>query len=453
MIQKLLQAGRPRVLCFTAIALGVAIALDWATGKHVSMAPLYIVPMMLGAVVLRRGETAALAVFCASLRAWFDVPGPSADLVLRFVFATVAYFVSARFVTLLVNNQQLAVAHVRELRIEQDRRRAAEEQLRLLVESSPAAIFVLDPAGIILAANDAARRLLAIPEEQSVIGQQISHFLPFLRDALGAGSAALRTGVRCQGDRANGEPFSADIWLSSYSSAEGRRLAVIAVDSSEEMRDREEQGLANIKTGNRIATAAIVHEVRNFCQAIAMVSQDLRRFTDDEALRRLERLVEGLGNIAALELRSGREEQIRPIDLKEVLHDLRVVIEPAWRDIAGLIHWTIPATVPAVLAEPHGLLQACLNLAQNSHRAVESSANPLLEISVCVRLDKVFLEFCDNGGGVADAGALFRPFHRSSSGTGLGLYISRFIVRGYGGELRFDPDRQNTTFVIELEAV
>lgn len=457
MIPKLLRAGKARILLFTGVALATATLLDWITGQHVSMAPLYIVPMMLGALVLRKPGIAGLAVLCALLRAWFDVPGPTADLVLRFIFATAAYLVSALFVTALVKNHQLALAHVEELRIEQARRRDAEEQLRLLVASSPAAIFILDPAGIVLTANDAARRLLAIADNESLIGQRISSFVPFFADALQADFAGLRAAVRCQGDRASGEPFSADIWLSSYRSAEGKRLAAIMADSSEEMRDREEQGLLNIRTGNRIATAAIAHEVRNFCQAIGMVSQDLfRRYPadEDDALRRLARLIEGLENIASLELGSSRDEQIRPVDLREVLHDLRIVIEPEWRDIAGSVEWRIPTTLPAVLGEPHGLLQACLNLAQNSLRAVQNQARRTLQIVARPREEKVFLEFIDSGPGVADPQLLFRPFNKSASGgAGLGLYISRFIVRAYGGELRFAPEGGVTRFVIELEAV
>lgn len=473
MIPKLLRAGKPKVLGLMLGALAVATMLDWATGAHVSMAPLYIIPMMLGAVVLGRTGCAALAVVCALLRAWFDVPGPQADLALRFVFASIAYFLSALFVTALVRNHHLTVAHMQQLRAEEDRRREAEEQLRLLVESSPAAIFILDRKGRILSANNAASRLLGMREEAALsigsrttdslgaacalAGRNIRDFIPFFANALAVGTEnfGLRSAVKCQGERVNGEPFSADAWFSSYESAEGRRLAAIVVDSSEEMRDREEQGLVNLRTGNRIATAAIAHEVRNFCQAMAMLSLDLKRrreLADDEALRGLDRLVGGLERIASLELRSTKDERIGPTDLKDVLDSLRIIVEPEWREIQGSIIWETPQVIPQVLAEAHGLLQAFLNLAQNSLRAVQKVSKRVLHISVKTEGEKVLVRFRDSGLGIQTPEALFRPFQDSSAGTGIGLYVSRFIVRGFGGELRFDPEERETCFVVELDA-
>ena len=36
---------------------------------------------------------------------------------------------------------------------------------------------------------------------------------------------------------------------------------------------------------------------------------------------------------------------------------------------------------------------------------------------------------------------------------GMGLYLSRFIVRSYGGELRYEPGPSGSCFAVELEAV
>src|SRR4029078_9075142 len=79
----------------------------------------------------------------------------------------------------------------------------------------------------------------------------------------------------CQGYRANGEIFLAHIWFSSYVAEEGPRLAAIVVDASEEMRYREKQGLEQFMRGNRIAAAAVAHEVRNFCGALSLRCADL----------------------------------------------------------------------------------------------------------------------------------------------------------------------------------
>jgi hypothetical protein len=110
----------------------------------------------------------------------------------------------------------------------------------------------------------------------------------------------LRTAAQCQGRRANGEIFVADTWFSSYASANGKRLAAIVVDSSDELRDSEEQNLRQLMRGNRIATAAVCHEVRNLCGAIAVISANLKEkhgIGQDVDFKALTSLVTGLERV------------------------------------------------------------------------------------------------------------------------------------------------------------
>ncbi len=433
----------------------LATLLDWVTGDAASLAPLYIIPMMLAALVLRPIETAILAIVCSYIRSWFDVPSSALDLTVRFVFAAVAYFVSSLFVTALVRNQEQAVRHFDRMQIEQQLRREAEEQLKALAESSPAAILTVDGEGKVLAANEAANRLLMIANDRTLKGRRIVDYFPFLEDALrlDAKLIGLRTAVKCQGHRENGEIFLAQMWFSAYSAPEGKRLAAIIVDSSEEMRDREEQGLRQLLTSNQIATAAVAHEVRNVCGAMAMLCEDLRQrhgMAQDKALRGLESLVGGLETIASFELHS-KTQEVEDVALREVLDDLRIIVEPAWREIEGIVRWHLPPEIPSVLAEPYGLLQAFLNLVQNSHRAVQEQ--PLRELDICVSSQQqhVLIAFHDSGPGVASPDDLFRPFQPGAAGSGLGLYVSRFLVRSFGGDLRFERRTQGSGFVVELE--
>jgi C4-dicarboxylate-specific signal transduction histidine kinase len=245
------------------------------------------------------------------------------------------------------------------------------------------------------------------------------------------------------------------MWFSAYNAPEGRRVAAIIVDSSEDLRDSEEQGLHHLFTGNRIATAAIAHEVRNVSESMAMLCEDLRQRHDlahDEALRGLEHLVGGLEAIASFDLQAG-SHKVAAIPLQEILDHCRIIIEPAWREIEGVLRWDLPTHLPAVWAEPHGLLQTCLNLAQNSLRAVQDSSERELEIGVAAHEGKVTVRFQDSGPGVTSPEQLFRPFQQGAEGSGLGLYVSRFLVRSYGGELRFVPAPRGSCFIIELDAV
>jgi len=296
-----------------------------------------------------------------------------------------------------------------------------------------------------------------LPEGKALKGSCIAEYFPLLSDALrlDAQALGLRTSVKCQGHRDNGELFLAHMWFSSYVAPEGKRLAAIVVDSSDEMREREEQGLHHLFTGNRIATAAIAHEVRNSCEAMTMMCQDLRErlgLAHDDSLRGLDSLVGGLEAIAALELQSTTQDLIENVPLRGVLDNLRIVIEPEWREIEGTVNWQLPDSMPSVCAEPHGLLQAFLNLTKNSHRAVQSGSLRELNIEVTPQGRKVFVRVHDSGPGIQTPEKLFQPFQDGASGSGLGLYISRFLVRSYGGELRFEPPSQGSCFVMELDA-
>src|SRR6185369_3202553 len=119
------------------------------------------------------------------------------------VFAALAYIISGLFVSGLVRNHELVRHHLVGVTLEQKRRREAEEQLKILAESSPAAILTIDGNGIVLAANAAANTLFMIPSGETVQGRKIRHYLPVLADALRAEttSAGLRTAAQCQGTR------------------------------------------------------------------------------------------------------------------------------------------------------------------------------------------------------------------------------------------------------------
>jgi signal transduction histidine kinase len=292
----------------------------------------------------------------------------------------------------------------------------------------------------------------------SLQGRQVGDYISLLADALKFDTRVegLRTAAQCQGRRDNGEIFLAHTWFSSYITSQGPRLAAIIVDSSEEMRDLEEEGLRQLMRGNRIAASAVSHEVRNLCDAIAVVCSNLGKrhsLAHDEDYQGLSTLVKGLEGIAASALHGRVHEALGEIVLQDVLDDLRIVIESDWREIGGTVVWSVPAEMPTVLGERHGLLQAFLNLAQNSHRAVQEVTTRELGVSVSVDSPMVHVRLRDTGPGVADPSHLFEPFQSGADGSGLGLYVSRDVVRSYGGDLRFEPQAAGTCFRMELRIV
>lgn len=443
LIGGLLRAGKMRVLSATAAGIVLIALADRQVGNRASLGLLYVLPMMVAASVLPPLGTVTLAIVCSLLRSWFDLPSPGVEMLLRFAFAVVAYTGCGLIVTALIRNRR-----------EQELRRDVEEQLKVLAESSPAAILTADAEGLVLASNHAANALF-LAEGETLQGKPIGAYIPLLADALkfDTGREGLRTAAQCQGRRENGEIFLAHTWFSSYVTVGGRRLAAIVVDSSEEMREREEEGLRQLMRGNRIAAAAVSHEVRNLCDAISVVFSNLREknlITHDEDFQGLTSLVGGLERIASFELQSRVREALGEVRLQDVLDDLRIVIEQDWSEIGGRVIWNLPSHMPPVLGERHGLLQAFLNLAQNSHRAVQTGPARELRITVSIEERIAGIRFQDSGPGIAEPDRLFEPFQSGADGSGLGLYVSRAVVRSYGGDLHFEPQAGGACFLVEV---
>ena len=445
-----------RVLAGITGLITLIAGADRYVGNKASLGIFYIVPMVIGAPALPWPGIVLLAIVCSSLRSAFDIPSPYVEQLLRFIFATLAYASAGLLVAALIRNRELKIAHLANIRREQELRREAEEQLRILAESSPAAILTVDGKGIVLAANRATNTLFLIPDGETMKGRAIGAYLPMLADALHVDPEpdGLRAAAQAQGQRENREIFLAQAWFSSYATDEGKRLAAIVVDYSEEMRDREEQSFRQLSEGNRIAASAVFHEVRNLSGAISVMLANLKEkhgISRDEDFQALASLAGGLERVASVELQSRLGDSLDPTDLQSVLDDLRIVIEQDWRDIDGAIHWHIPCASFEVMAEKHGLLQVFLNLAHNSHRAVQECRVRELSVIVSAEESKVIVRFLDSGPGVLEPERLFAPFQPGANGTGLGLYVSRAVVRSYGGDLRFEPRVSGSCFVVELQ--
>ena len=62
----------------------------------------------------------------------------------------------------------------------------------------------------------------------------------------------------------------------------------------------------------------------------------------------------------------------------------------------------------------------------------------------------VAIRFEDTGGGVELPERLFHPFQPGAAAAGLGLYVSRAIVRSFDGDLLYEPRPGGSRFTIVL---
>ena len=95
-----------------------------------------------------------------------------------------------------------------------------------------------------------------------------------------------------------------------------------------------------------------------------------------------------------------------------------------------------------IAGHPSRLVQVVLNLVMNAMQSLPLGAADaqLIAIHTATSGERVLIEVSDSGPGVpeADRERIFEPFVTSKpigEGTGLGLFVCRNIVRGYGGEI------------------
>jgi two-component system, LuxR family, sensor kinase FixL len=63
------------------------------------------------------------------------------------------------------------------------------------------------------------------------------------------------------------------------------------------------------------------------------------------------------------------------------------------------------------------------------------------------------VRFEDTGRGIENPLSLFRPFNSDAHGTGLGLYVSRALVKSFGGDLVYEHRDRGCCFAVVLERV
>jgi signal transduction histidine kinase len=181
---------------------------------------------------------------------------------------------------------------------------------------------------------------------------------------------------------------------------------------------------------------------RQLVQMIAAQAQRLSQITEEVLLT--NQLDRG-------ELRVGRE----PVDVADVVRRTVEAMESQLPEPVE-IDVDLSPELGAASADPDRIQQVMVNLLDN---AVKYGGSP-----VRVRVESadghVRISVADSGPGIAadDQERIFEKFYRSDpqhtrapGGTGLGLYISRELVRRMGGRLDVSsPPGSGATFVVEL---
>jgi two-component system, LuxR family, sensor kinase FixL len=230
---------RSRVLAIAAAMIAVIALLDWKVAREMSFGFLYFFPIFLVASSYGQWQIAVVAAICAVLREWVG-PFDRTYFLPRLFLAWGSFTAAGWLVRGILANfrkvrEQLAEIQARD-RLLQD----SEEQLRVLIETSSAAILTLNEGGQVIQANEAAGRLLGT-EKGALLGQNMGDYLPALRQVPSDQSAPVfRTTMECNARRQNGEAFLAKVCFSTYAFSGQPRLTAVVTENELSVNDLPE---------------------------------------------------------------------------------------------------------------------------------------------------------------------------------------------------------------------
>jgi signal transduction histidine kinase len=358
------------------------------------------------------------------------------------------------------NNRRRAV----ELEAEVARRTreadAAREQLQVVVDTTPAALLVLDRDRRVVQANRTAATVHGLPP----VGRTCHELIAARADPCpecGLGQGVPGSPPRCHTDARTGEVLAVESHPLLLPNGEAGVLLVEQVVT--EQRKLQARLLHQEKMAAfGLLAAGVAHEMGNPLSSIEAQLQllsphDLRGqapsvvATVRQEVARLGRILRELVDFARR-----RRDEPTLVSVQSVVSDALRLLRHDRRMRAVKVREEFdPETPPVFVVEDH-LMQVVLNLLLNALDAMPAGGS--LRVEVGAADGQVALRVHDSGTGM-DRAVLARCFEplfttkEPGRGTGLGLSISRDIARAAGGEIELHsaPDR-GTSAVVTLPA-
>lgn len=433
----------------------VIAVLDWRLAPNISLGALYIFPILVISGAANRWTIGLIAIVCALLQEGATHAPFGLETCVRVVTYAIAYGGPGLFVSELQRNNRLVAQHLAAEEKSLSLLKSAEQETHAILRATPLGMLTLDEEGRVLRANEWAHRLFGFDPAQ-LSGVKLEDYVPGLAQAI-APLDRMRIGghIECLARRRDGEFLLAHVWLTTYAGGTGRRTAAVIWDGTDSLRDRQYSGHDSLMATSHALLGIVAHELRNFTAAarrsFARLAQ-LPEVAAEPEFHRLGTVLSGLESAAQPAQQVEADSDITT-DLATVLYETRIMIEPDLKEAGIELHWGSGAGLPVVRCSQQGMVQVLLNLVRNSERALRDAAVKKIALTVApdVEQGRVLLRLKDTGPGIARPEELFHIFP-SAPGSGLGLSISRAILRSYGGELCYEPG-EGACFVIELKLV
>lgn len=348
--------------------------------------------------------------------------------------------------------------------------REVRERLETIISSSLDAVIASDRFGRIVEYNGAAEEIFGYPRQEAIGASMAGLIIPepylarhkegMARYMRGETGRMIGKGiVQLEARRQNGEVFPVDLSLASAQSPNGEIFVAFIRDISGRaraeaaVREARDRAIAGEKSKARLL-AVMSHEMRTPLNGMLGTLELLRDSTMDDRSARFIKIIRASGRqllkhvndvLDISRLDAGKMPvRNRPFDLTASLQDLIDTQTNAAAEFGNTLLLVPPSPVlRSVYGDPDRLQQVLLNLVNNAIKFTRNG-EITLEADCSEGLDAVEIRVTDTGIGIEDADidrifddfdTLDSSYGRETSGTGLGLGISRRLVLAMGGEL------------------
>jgi len=341
----------------------------------------------------------------------------------------------------------------------------SESRLRAVLNTARDGVLTIDARGRIQSINPAVERLFGLPDHL-LIGRDVHDIvdgvpgLPARMSRITCPQATETTAWELDARSANGKVFPIELSIGRCDPPGLEQYTLVIRDITlrrdSETRAREHQAelahVSRVSLAGEMA-AALAHELSQPLTAIAAYGRGCLRLLAGPAPE-VASLHEGVSEVVQQADRAGDvlgrlREFVSGGAYRRALVDVAPVIDAALglarieaRHNVVEIEARIEPDLPPVFADHIQIEQVLLNLLRNAMDAIVTADSHQRSIVLEARrksVRAVEISVADSGPGVADevVGRLFEPFVSTKpNGMGMGLTISRSIVKWHGGSLR-----------------
>ncbi|SMF00746.1 CheR family methyltransferase [Pseudobacteriovorax antillogorgiicola] len=248
------------------------------------------------------------------------------------------------------------------------------------------------------------------------------------------------------------------------------QLLITIVDITEERENSRlvQQQQEDLLRASRLASlgemaAGIAHELKtplNTIQGYVDLVHEYSRHRDvdetisdamsniEDTVSRISEIIVGLKSIS----RNREGEKSKTCNLKSIVAEVAKICEYHLKNKGVEFRNLIEADLK-VTCQPTQISQVLINLINNSVDAISLLQERWVEIGLKQQDSTILLQVTDSGTGIPDsiASQILTPFFTTKKdGTGLGLSLSRNILKAHQGDLYVDKTCSNTRFVVSL---